>query len=133
MNIKSTLFLIGIGVTLHVNATDEKFFKAIHQTESSGRTGRIIGDSGKALGPLQIHRDYFKDAAQYDKSLGSDYNRVTDLEFSKKVVTAYLKRFVPKSVEAKDYQTLAKTHNGGPNGRNNPNTNQYWQKVKKHL
>lgn len=130
MNMKIWLVSVGIGISLHVNATDARFFRALHQVESSGRTGRIIGDNGKALGPLQIHREYFQDAAKADPSLGNNYNQVTDLGFAKRVVTAYLKRYAPKAVATNDYKTLAMTHNGGPAGVKNPNTIKYWNKVR---
>lgn len=133
MNIKLLLVSLGVGISLHTQATDNRFFKALHQVESSGRTGKIVGDHGKALGPLQIHREYFNDAAEYDKSLGNNYNRVTDLEFSKKVVTAYLKRYAPKAVDTNDYKTLAMTHNAGPKGYKNKNAITYWEKVQKQL
>lgn len=130
---KLWLVSVGIGISLHSNATDARFFRALHQVESSGRTGRIIGDNGKALGPLQIHREYFQDAAEADPSLGKNYNQVTDLEFSKRVVKAYLKRYVPKAVATNDFQTLARVHNGGPRGHKNPETVGYWNKIQKNL
>lgn len=133
MNMKLWLIGVGIGISLHANATDKRFFNALHQVESSGRTGKIIGDGGKALGPLQIHRGYFQDASEADPSLGRDYNRVTDLEFSKRVVTAYLKRYAPKAVTTNDLETLARIHNGGPRGHKNPATVGYWNKVRKNL
>ncbi len=133
MNIKLWLVGVGIGISLHSHATDNRFFKALHQVESSGRTGRVIGDNGKALGPLQIHREYFQDAAESDPSLGNNYNQVTDLNFAKRVVTAYLKRYAPKAVATNDFQTLARIHNGGPRGHKNPATLGYWTKVRKNL
>ena len=30
-------------------------------------------------------------------------------------------------------EDIARIHNGGPNGYKNPNTVQYWEKVKKYL
>lgn len=133
MNMKIWLIGVGIGISLHANATDARFFRALHQVESSGRTGRVIGDGGKANGAFQIHREYFNDAAEFDKSLGSDYSKVNDVEFAKRVITAYLKRYVPKAVETNDYAVLARVHNGGPKGYKNPNTLKYWEKVQKYL
>lgn len=133
MNMKLWLVGVGIGISLHANATDARFFRALHQVESSGRTGRIIGDNGKALGPLQIHREYFQDAVAADPSLGKNYNQVTDLGFAKRVVTAYLKRYAPKAVASNDLETLARVHNGGPRGHKNPATLGYWNKVRKNL
>lgn len=134
MNLKH----IVLGVLITINSTfagniNEKFFKALHQVESSGRTGRVIGDHGRALGPLQIHREYFNDAAEYDKSLGNNYNRVTDLEFAKRVVSAYLNRYAPKAVAKNDFKTLARVHNGGPNGHKVAATVKYWSKIEQNL
>ena len=133
MNMKLWLVSVGIGISLHSHATDNRFFNALHQVESSGRTGRVIGDNGRALGPLQIHREYFQDAVEVDPSLGKNYNQVTDLGFAKRVVTAYVKRYAPKAVATNDFQTLARVHNGGPRGHKNPATVGYWNKIKKNL
>jgi hypothetical protein len=92
-----------------------------------------VGDNGKALGPLQIHRGYFQDASEFDKSLGTNYSKVTDIEFAKRVVVAYLKRYVPKAVATNDFETLARVHNGGPRGHKNPATVGYWNKIRKNL
>ena len=133
MNIKTLVIVLGLLTSTSTKATDSRFFNALHQVESSGRTGRIVGDHGKANGAFQIHREYFRDAAEFDKSLGSDYSRVTDVEFAKRVIVAYLKRYVPKAVETNNYAVLARVHNGGPKGYNNPNTLKYWEKVQKYL
>ena len=133
MNMKLWLIGVGTGISLHAHATDDRFFRALHQVESSGRTGKVVGDNGKALGPLQIHREYFRDAVESDPSLGQNYNQVTDLGFAKRVVTAYLKRYAPKALATNDLETLARVHNGGPRGHKNPATLGYWNKVKKNL
>lgn len=135
MNITSYITAVGLFVSssLYGSSLDEKFVKAIHQVESSGRTGKVIGDGGKALGPLQIHKAYFKDAVSYDKSLKNDYSKVTDLGFAKKVMSAYLNKYAPDAVRNDDYETLARIHNGGPMGHRNPDTVDYWKKVKKNL
>jgi len=114
-------------------AADEKLFAALHKVESGGRTGKIIGDNGRALGPLQIHKEYFLDAAAVDKTLGKDYSKVEDLSFAKRVVTAYLKRYAPTAYKTRDYQTLARIHNGGPAGHKKTATLKYWAKVKREL
>ena len=40
----------------------ERLTHAIHMVETGGRTGPVLGDSGNALGPLQIHRAYHIDS-----------------------------------------------------------------------
>ena len=85
------------------------------------------------MGPMQIHREYFHDAAQFDKSLGNDYSKVIDLSFAKKVVSAYLRRYAPNSVANNDFKTMAMIHNAGPKGYKNPNAIEYWNKIRNHL
>jgi len=117
------LFL-ALAITAHA-APPASFFRALHIVETSGRTGPIIGDAGKALGPLQIHRAYHADSR-----VSGDYSRCADLDYSKRVVAAYLKRYAPQAWAAGDVQTLARVHNGGPQGASKPATKSYATKVK---
>jgi len=102
--------------------------KAIHMVETSGRFGPILGDHGKALGPFQIHEEYWRDS----RVTGS-YSQCADYNYAVKVVTAYMNRFVPYYVRMRDYEAIARTHNGGPNGYRHQATKKYWAKVKKEL
>lgn len=135
MNYKSFLLTAGLLVINSVGVAEipDKFISALHQVESSGREGKIVGDGGKALGPLQIHRVYFLDAAQFDKSLGTNYNSVTNLAFSKRVVKAYLTRYARKAVATNNLEVLARIHNGGPTGHKKSATVAYWRRVEKNL
>lgn len=108
-----------------------KFLNALHQVESSGRTdSNIVGDRGKALGPLQIHREYWDDVKNI---VGGNYDDVRRLDYSKKVVAAYLSKYAKNALQKGDWETLARIHNGGPKGYKNSSTKNYWEKVKKHL
>ena len=113
---KSTLLFLALAVTAQA-APPPSFFRALHVVETSGRTGPILGDGGKALGPLQIHRGYHADS------------RVADLDYSKRVVSAYLQRYAPQAWAAGDVTTLARIHNGGPKGASKPATVAYGDKV----
>jgi hypothetical protein len=106
-------------------APPEAFWRALHQVETSGRTGAIIGDGGKALGPLQIHRVYHADSR-----VAGDYSRCADLAYSRRVAEAYLKRYAPRAWAAGDVETLARVHNGGPAGARKAATLPYAAKVK---
>jgi hypothetical protein len=121
---KSTLLFLALCATAHA-APPDSFWRAIHLVETSGRTGPILGDGGKALGPLQIHRAYHADSR-----VAGDYSRVADLEYSKRVATAYLKRHAPEAWNAGDVETLARVHNGGPRGHLKQATKSYGAKVK---
>jgi len=105
-------------------APPASFFRALHTVETSGRTGAILGDNGKALGPLQIHKAYHADAR-----VGGDYSRCADLNYSKRVVSAYLQRYAPAAWVAGDVTTLARIHNGGPRGATKQATVNYGAKV----
>ena len=102
---------------------------AIRQVESGGNDN-AIGDGGKAIGPYQIHRVYWEDAVEYDKSLGGTYQDCHDPDYARRVVIAYLTRYAPKNATAED---LARVHNGGPKGYKKSGTTKYWNKVKKEL
>ena len=121
---KSTLLLLALCATAHA-APPDSFFRALHVVETSGRTGPILGDGGRALGPLQIHRAYHADSR-----VAGDYSRVADLAYSKRVATAYLKRYAPAAWKAGDVETLARVHNGGPRGHLKQATKGYGVRVK---
>jgi len=105
-----------------------RFFEALRAVETSGRNGPIRGDSGRALGPLQIHWAYWREA-----SVPGRYADCARFDYSCAVVSAYLRRYGAEAMRRLDYQTLARIHNGGPDGCANPRTLRYWQKVRKFL
>lgn len=105
-------------------APSTSFFRALHLVETSGRHGPILGDGGKALGPLQIHRNYHRDSG-----IPGDYSRCADLSYARQVVAAYLKRFAPRAWAKGDVRTLARIHNGGPAGATKAATLAYGNKV----
>lgn len=121
---KSTFILLAITLTAQA-APDASFFRALHIVETGGKLGPTIGDNGAALGPLQIHRAYHADSR-----VSGDYSRCADLEYSKGVVTAYLKRYAPEAWAAGDVETLARIHNGGLRGASKPATKGYGVRVK---
>jgi len=120
---KRALLLLALCATAH-GAPPESFFRALHVVETSGRHGPILGDGGAALGPLQIHRAYHKDSR-----VPGEYERVADLDYSKRVASAYLRRYAPEAWARGDVETLARVHNGGPRGASKPATLGYGRKV----
>ena len=109
-------------------APSASFLDALHQVETSGRTGRIIGDSGRALGPLQIHRSYW-----IDSRVPGRYEDCADLAYSRRVVSAYLIRYARAAWDRGDVRTLAAVHNGGPRGTSKPAALRYADRVEKIL
>ena len=106
----------------------QKFWRALHLVETEGRVGPIRGDGGRALGPLQIHRGYWKDSR-----IAGKYEDCASLAYSIRVASAYMKRYAPKAWKDGDYKSLSRIHNGGPNGGSKAATLRYWDKVRKRM
>lgn len=120
---KRFILAITLAAAAHA-APPASFWKALHQVETSGRLGAIEGDGGRSLGPLQISRAYFADSR-----VGGTYEQVVDIDFARKVVSAYLQRYAPKAWATGDVVTLARIHNGGPAGARKAATVSYGAKV----
>jgi hypothetical protein len=122
-----SLILLTLASASHA-APPESFWRALHQVETSGRHGAILGDNGKSLGPLQISRAYHADSR-----VAGDYSQVTDLAYARRVATAYLKRYAPQAWAQGDVETLARIHNGGARGHKKPATLPYAEKVRRAM
>jgi len=94
----------------------------------SGNNDMAIGDNGKAIGALQIHRAVVIDA---NRISGRAYrwDRMTNRTEALQVAEIYLRHYG----RSKSDEQLARIWNGGPNGNAKSATLQYWNKVKKHL
>jgi len=120
---KKTLLALLLALPAY-SAPPESFWRALHHVETSGRLGPIKGDNGAALGPLQIHRAYWKDSG-----VPGTYSQCADLAYSRRVVTAYLKRYAKSAWDAGRVDQLARVHNGGPQGHRKVPTLAYARKV----
>jgi len=106
-----------------------KFLNAIHKVESSGQitgTEPIIGDKGKARGPLQIHREYWEDIKNL---VGGKYEDVDNLDYASNVVAKYMLKYAKNAIKNGQFDIAAKRHNGGPNGDKKSATHEYARKV----
>lgn len=109
---------------------DNKILNAIRMVESGGNDNVKDGDNGKAIGPFQIHKEYWQDAIEFDSTIGGKYQDCRNRAYAEKIVVAYWKRYCKKALSNNDYETLAKVHNGGLNGVRVKATEAYWEKVK---
>jgi hypothetical protein len=125
--VKRILALLALASASHA-APPESFWRALHQVETSGRQGAILGDNGRSLGPLQISRAYHADSR-----VAGSYEQVTDLAYARRVATAYLKRYAPQAWAQGDVETLARVHNGGPAGARKQATLPYADKVRRAI
>ena len=106
-----------------------KFLNAIHKVESDGQiTGDqpIMGDRGKARGPLQIHREYWEDVKNL---VGGKYEDVDNLDYASNVVAKYMLKYAKNAIQNGQFDIVARRHNGGPAGDKKSATQEYSRKV----
>lgn len=94
----------------------------------SGNNDQAIGDQGRAIGCLQIHKSVVADV---NKFTGSHYQwqQMTNRAQARAVCEAYLTHYG----KGCSTEQLARRWNGGPAGDRKSATEAYWAKVKKHL
>ncbi len=110
---------------------------AVRMVESGGNDRCPDGDGGLAIGPYQIHRRYWEDAVSFEPGLGPeaghDYQACRDRAYAERVVSAYMRRWVPDAWARGDAEVIARTHNGGPQGAQRDATLKYWERVRARL
>jgi len=99
--------------------------------ESHGNPN-AVGDNGKGIGILQIHRDCWADGTG-ELGVNWPYKDAKDPEKAREVCRAYLIRFgrhyEKQTGKSVDMETLARIWNGGPRGYQKEATKKYWAKV----
>jgi hypothetical protein len=108
---------------------------SIEQVESSGCL-TLVGDNGKAFGPLQVRREPCEDLAQFfgitvdPKACNGNY------ELSEYVVRLYLGywgvQHEMRTGQAATAEVLCRTWNGGPDQGPFDKTDVYWAKCQRH-
>lgn len=95
----------------------------------SGGDPAAVGDGGRALGCLQIHRAVVQDV---NRRYGTQYDHAAARHprHAANICRLYLAMHAPPGADA---ETLARIWNGGPRGHIKPATRPYWRKVQKHL
>jgi len=103
------------------------FISALMIVESSNND-LAIGDQGRAIGCLQIHKAVVLDV---NRITGSHYRweAMTNRVQARAVCEAYLKHYGRGATT----EQLARRWNGGPTGDRKSATEAYWAKVKKNL
>jgi len=111
--------------------TLDEIFAALRQVETGGSKSagrRAVGDGGRAIGPLQIHRPYWEDS-----KVPGRFEDCRDMAYARKVALAYWRRYCPEALETLDAEVLARVHNGGPTGHRKESTKVFWRKVEREL
>ena len=115
-----------------LRAEHRAFLDALAQVESGGKDD-AIGDGGKAIGRMQIWEIYHADAVAHAPGIAGEYADCKGKAYAERVVMAYLHRYGKKALADKNYEKLARIHNGGPRGHTKRATLKYWAKVSKAL
>ena len=115
----------------NADSTHDRLLAAICSVESNCNDD-AVGDGGDSIGAYQIQYAYWKDATDFDKSIGGSYQDCKDSEYSRKIVLGYWSRYaiIDRVGEEVTDEDRARIHNGGPNGYKRNSTNKYWTKVK---
>jgi hypothetical protein len=89
---------------------------------------QAIGDGGRALGPLQIHREVVQDV---NRLTGASYRHqdMTNRAKARAVCQKYLEHYGRGATT----EQLARRWNGGPRGDTKAATLPYWRKVEAAL
>lgn len=87
----------------------------------------VHGDAGE-YGPLQITEAYL-----IDSGLPFTHEDVGYIHNARLVCMFYWDRYCPEALKERDFETLARIHNGGPRGMEKDATVAYWNKVQEHL
>jgi len=107
--------------------TISNLISALIIVESSGND-LAVGDGGKAIGPLQIHKAVILDV---NRITGSSYRHqdMTNRAQARAVCQAYLEHYG----RGKTTEQQARIWNGGPSGDRKAATLAYWRRVQKNL
>ncbi len=129
---RSAILALGIFVSSCFGASDHRdLLDAICKVESNCQED-AVGDGGNAIGPYQIWKVYWKDALEFDPSIGGCYEDCLNKEYAERVVLSYWKRYATERRLGRPVtdEDRARIHNGGPRGYNKKSTEKYWKKVK---
>ena len=107
--------------------TISNLISALIIVESSGND-QSIGDQGRAIGCLQIHKAVVLDV---NKFTGSHYRHqdMTNRVAARAVCQAYLEHYG----RGKSLEEQARIWNGGPTGHKKAATVSYWRRVQKAI
>lgn len=107
--------------------TISNLISALIIVESSGND-LAVGDGGRAIGPLQIHKAVIVDV---NRITGSNYRHqdMTNRAQARAVCQAYLEHYG----RGKSLEEQARIWNGGPSGHKKAATVSYWRRVQKNL
>lgn len=106
-------------------APSDKLIDALVHVESKGEN-HVVGDNGRAVGCLQIHKGVIEDVNRaYNTSY--KFSDRKSIEKSREICRKYLILHGGRNATDEKY---ARIWNGGPKGHRKRSTLGYWRKVK---
>ena len=112
-----------------VSPTDLRPLLNAMQWVESRNDPNAVGDRGLSRGPYQIQWAYWAEGCRAGGVAWSYDKHVRDVDRCKYVIYHYWQRHCPAAVAARDMRTLARVHNGGPNGHIRKSTLAYWSRI----
>lgn len=106
-------------------------YRAIVEIESRGDCN-AVGDDGRAIGPAQIHREYWADACRFMR-VDWPYSDARNPEKAFCAVWAYTWVYCQRQGLQWTHENIARTHVGGPRGPYRKSSLPYWYKVKSEM
>jgi hypothetical protein len=123
--------------------TFDQFLDCIQKVETGGKPRKgefVVGDGGKAIGPLQIHECCWDDAIIFaekngdkDNYIGINYEDCNYWQVSTIIAMLYFRRHAKAAMLSGDWERLARIWNGGPTGWKKKATLPYWEKVEAEI
>lgn len=112
-----------------------KIIAILITVETGGHADPVnsVGDNGRALGILQMHKEYVVDAAEHANADWVHVDALNPLK-AKNIFLAYMSRyakieFKPNNMSYEEF--VSRIHHGGPLGYTKKSTISYWEKCKK--
>ena len=109
----------------------EAFLDVLRAVESSGNDFAVWKKD--ELGPLQIKPKYWQDGCEYGNV---DWDYLTYVWYwknSRQITLWYWERHCPTALYELDFETLARVHNGGPEGSSKKSTDDHWKRVQAQM
>lgn len=109
-------------------APSERLIDALVHVESNGEV-HAVGDNGRAVGCLQIHKEVVDDV---NRAYGTTYvySDRKSIEKSREICRKYLLLHGGRNATNEVY---ARIWNGGPYGHKRKSTRRYWRMVRRKL
>ena len=115
---------------MNIEDADMNFLPALIAaiiTVESGGDYRAVGDSGQALGILQIHKNVIQDVNRIYKTHFKHTDALNPV-MAREICELYLRHYAPENATA---EQCARIWNGGPAGHRKASTEKYWEKVRR--